>query len=405
MRKVIDRFYDYISVDTTSIDDVEAYPSSENQWTLIHKLEEEMKKIGLSDVNVDKYGYVTGTIPANTDGIPVIGLIAHMDTSNAASGADIKARTILYEGGDVILNEAKDIRIPEKDYPELARYIGQHLIVTDGTTLLGADDKAGVAEIMTAAEYILNHPELPHGKIRIAFTPDEEVGNGTRFFDVEAFGAEFAYTVDGGELGELEYENFNAATADITIHGRSIHPGSAKNRMVNAILLAGEFENMLPPHLRPEHTEDHEGFYHLNSIQGNVSNCTMRYLIREHDRAKYEDMKLRMQKIADFMNEKYGAGTVETSIRDSYFNMKEIIDQHLELIDRAIRAFEKHDVTPKIVPVRGGTDGARLSFMGLPCPNLSTGGHNFHGELEYIPCESMEKMVDVIVELATSFAN
>jgi tripeptide aminopeptidase len=404
MRKVIDRFYDYISVDTTSIDDVEAYPSSENQWTLIHKLEEEMKEIGLSDVNVDKYGYVTGTIPANTDTVPVIGLIAHMDTSNAASGADIKARTILYEGGDVILNEAQDIRIPEKDYPELAHYIGQHLIVTDGTTLLGADDKAGVAEIMTAAEYILNHPELPHGKIRIAFTPDEEVGNGTKFFDVEAFGAEFAYTVDGGELGELEYENFNAATADITIHGRSIHPGSAKNRMVNAILLAGEFENMLPPHLRPEHTEDHEGFYHLNSIQGTVSGCTMRYLIREHDRAKYEDMKLRMQKIADFMNEKYGAGTVETSIRDSYFNMKEIIDQHLELIDRAIRAFEKHGITPKIVPVRGGTDGARLSFMGLPCPNLSTGGHNFHGELEYIPCESMEKMVDVIVELATSFA-
>jgi tripeptide aminopeptidase len=401
MRKVTERFYDYISVDTTSIDDVEAYPSSPNQWILARRLEQEMQAMGLEDVKVDDYGYVTGTIPANTKGAPVVGLISHMDTSNAASGADIKARTILYEGGDIILNPSQDIRIPEKEYPELSDYVGQHLIVTDGTTLLGADDKAGIAEILTAAEYILNHPERKHGKIRIAFTPDEEVGNGTKYFDVAAFGADYAYTVDGGELGELEYENFNAATADITIHGRSIHPGSAKNRMVNAMLIGCELEAMLPPQERPEHTEGHEGFYHLNSMQGNVSTCTMRYLIREHDRAGYENRKLRLQKIVDYLNDKYGAGTVELSIRDSYFNMKEIIENHMELIDRAVSAFEKHGVTPKLVPVRGGTDGARLSFLGLPCPNLSTGGHNFHGELEYIPCESMEKMVEVIVELVT----
>jgi tripeptide aminopeptidase len=403
MKKVTERFLEYISIDTTSVEASDTYPSSSNQLVLAEKLAQEMKEMGLSEVEIDQYGYVTGTIPANTEGAPVIGLISHMDTSDAASGKNIKARTILYEGGDIILNPEKGICISEEEFPELAGYVGQHLIVTDGTTLLGADDKAGVAEIMTASQVLLEHPEIPHGKIRIAFTPDEEIGAGTDYFNVEKFGADYAYTVDGGELGELEYENFNAASVKVVIHGRSIHPGSAKNRMVNALMLAWELQGMLPWQEQPEYTEGYEGFYHLVSMEGNVSTCTMHYLIREHDKEKYENRKQYMQRVIDYLNEKYGQGTFEGTIKDSYFNMKEIIQEHMGLVDKAMLAFQKNGVEPKVVPIRGGTDGARLSFVGLPCPNLSTGGHNFHGELEYIPCESMEKMTEVLVTLASSF--
>lgn len=404
MSSVTERFYRYIAVDTTSVDDAARYPSSENQWVLARQLEQEMRELGLSQVQVDQYGYVTGTIPANRKNAPVIGLIAHMDTSNAVSGANIQARTILYEGGDVILDAARDLRIPVRNYPELAQYAGQHLIVTDGSTLLGSDDKAGIAEILTAAERLLNDPSIPHGAIRVCFTPDEEVGEGTKYFDVAAFGADLAYTVDGGELGELEYENFNAATAKIAIHGRSMHPGSSKGRMVNALLLAWELQGMLPWQEQPAYTEGYEGFYHLESMEGSVEAASMRYIIRDHDRMLFQKRKERLEKIGAYLNEKYGDGTIELSIEDSYYNMKEIISGHMELIERATEAFHACGVTPKILPIRGGTDGARLSYMGLPCPNLSTGGHNCHSVLEFIPCESMETMVEVLIRLVSSFA-
>lgn len=403
MSSVTERFYRYIAVDTTSVDDAACYPSSENQWVLARQLEQEMRELGLSQVQVDQYGYVTGTIPANRKNAPVIGLIAHMDTSNAVSGANIQARTILYEGGDIVLDALRDLRIRVCDYPELAQYTGQHLIVTDGSTLLGSDDKAGIAEILTAAERLLNDPSIPHGEIRICFTPDEEVGEGTKYFDVAAFGADLAYTVDGGELGELEYENFNAATAKIAIHGRSMHPGSSKGRMVNALLLAWELQGMLPWQEQPAYTEGYEGFYHLDSVEGSVESASMRYIIRDHDRALFQKRKERLEKIAAYLNEKYGDGTIELSIEDSYYNMKEIISGHMELIERATEAFQACGVTPNILPIRGGTDGARLSYMGLPCPNLSTGGHNCHSVLEFIPCESMETMVEVLIRLVSSF--
>ena len=365
-----------------------------------------MKALGIEDAFMDDKGYVYGTIPATPgkENKPVIGLIAHMDTAEDASGDNIQAKIVEYQGGDILLNEEKNILMTEKEYPSLKKYVGQHLIVTDGTTLLGADDKAGIAEIMTMAEELINNPSIEHGKIRIGFTPDEEVGRGANYFDVEGFGADFAYTVDGGELGELEYENFNAGSAKVVVHGLSIHTGSAKDAMLNASLLAMEYHNMLPVEQNPRYTQGYEGFFHLDSIKGRVEEAELHYIIRDHDAAKYDQKKQVMQDIADYLNKKYGEGTFELTIEESYRNMKEKIEPHMHLIDNARKAFAQCGVEAQTVPIRGGTDGARLSYMGLPCPNLSTGGHNFHGRFEYIPVESMDKMTETLVNIVKIYA-
>lgn len=405
MSNVTDRFLRYVSMDTQSMDDQEAYPSTEKQRTLAAVLAEELISLGAADVTVDAYSYVTATIPATTDKeIPVLGLISHMDTSPACSGKDIKPQIIRnYDGKDILLNKESGLTMRISEFPELQNYMGNDLITTDGTTLLGADDKAGVAEIMTMAEYLLAHPEIPHGTIRIGFTPDEEVGRGTDFFDVKGFGAEVAYTVDGGQLGELEYENFNAATAKIRIHGISIHTGSAKGKMVNALQVGMEFHSMLPVFENPAFTEGYEGFFHLDSINGGVELAEMKYLIRDHDMNLFNRKKETMQKIAAYLNEKYGAGTVELNIIDSYFNMREKVEPHIYLVDIATEAMKEIGVEPIIRPIRGGTDGARLSFKGLPCPNLCTGGHNFHGRYEYISIQSMEKVVELLLKIVERF--
>lgn len=405
MSNVTDRFLRYVSMDTQSMDDQEAYPSTEKQRTLAAVLAEELISLGAADVSVDAYSYVTATIPATTDKeIPVLGLISHMDTSPACSGKDIKPQIIRnYDGKDILLNKESGLTMRISEFPELQNYMGNDLITTDGTTLLGADDKAGVAEIMTMAEYLLAHPEIPHGTIRIGFTPDEEVGRGTDFFDVKGFGAEVAYTVDGGQLGELEYENFNAATAKIRIHGISIHTGSAKGKMVNALHVGMEFHSMLPVFENPAFTEGYEGFFHLDSINGGVELAEMKYLIRDHDMNLFNRKKETMQKIAAYLNEKYGAGTVELNIKDSYFNMREKVEPHIYLVDIATDAMKEISVEPIIRPIRGGTDGARLSFKGLPCPNLCTGGHNFHGRYEYISIQSMEKVVELLLKIVERF--
>ena len=330
----------------------------------------------------------------------VLGFIAHMDTSPAVSGAEVRPRIVTdYDGGDICLNKELNIVMKPVDFPELTAYVGKSLIVTDGTTLLGADDKAGIAEIMTMAEYLLAHKEILHGKIRLAFTPDEEIGRGTDYFDVKLFGADYAYTVDGGKLGELEYENFNAAVGKVTFHGRSVHPGNAKNKMVNALLLAMEFQAMLPPEQNPMYTEGYEGFYHLDRMEGAVERAQSNYIIRDHDRERFEQKKKLFLQIGKFLNEKYGEGTVTTELKDSYYNMCEVIEEHMHLIDCAKEIMLTKGVEPLVVPIRGGTDGARLSFMGLPCPNLCTGGHNFHGRFEYICAESMEKVVEILIGL------
>lgn len=405
MSNVTDRFLRYVSMDTQSMDDQEAYPSTEKQRTLAAVLAEELISLGAADVTVDAYSYVTATIPATTDkAIPVLGLISHMDTSPACSGKDIKPQIIRnYDGKDILLNRESGLTMRISEFPDLKNYMGNDLITTDGTTLLGADDKAGVAEIMTMAEYLLAHPEIPHGTIRIGFTPDEEVGRGTDFFDVKGFGAEVAYTVDGGQLGELEYENFNAATAKIRIHGISIHTGSAKGKMVNALHVGMEFHSMLPVFENPAFTEGYEGFFHLDSINGGVELAEMKYLIRDHDMNLFNRKKVTMQKIAAYLNEKYGAGTVELNIIDSYFNMREKVEPHIYLVDIATEAMKEIGVEPIIRPIRGGTDGARLSFKGLPCPNLCTGGHNFHGRYEYISVQSMEKVVELLLKIVERF--
>lgn len=405
MSNVTDRFLRYVSMDTQSMDDQEAYPSTEKQRTLAAVLAEELISLGAADVSVDAYSYVTATIPATTDKeIPVLGLISHMDTSPACSGKDIKPQIIRnYDGKDIVLSKESGLTMRISEFPELQNYAGNDLITTDGTTLLGADDKAGVAEIMTMAEYLLAHPEIPHGTIRIGFTPDEEVGRGTDFFDVQGFGAEVAYTVDGGQLGELEYENFNAATAKIRIHGISIHTGSAKGKMVNALHVGMEFHSMLPVFENPAFTEGYEGFFHLDSINGGVELAKMKYLIRDHDMNLFNRKKEIMQRIAAYLNEKYGAGTVELNITDSYFNMREKVEPHIYLVDIATDAMKEIGVEPIIRPIRGGTDGARLSFKGLPCPNLCTGGHNFHGRYEYISIQSMEKVVELLLKIVERF--
>lgn len=404
--KVQDRFLNYVKFDTQSVPDVETIPSSEKQKKLGAYLVEEMKELGISNAVIDEHGYVYGTLEKNTHReLPVIGFIAHMDTSPDMPGDGVKPRVVLsYDGGDIVLNQEKNIIMKTEMFDHLRSYAGKDLIVTDGTTLLGADNKAGIAEILSMAEYFIANPDLEHGTIKIAFTPDEEVGNGANLFDVEGFGADFAYTVDGGALGEIEYENFNAASAKVTVNGANIHPGSAKNKMKNSILIGMEFNDMLPVHERPDNTENYEGFSHLNDMSGDVEKTFLNYIVRDHSMEKFSLKKERFLKIADYLNEKYGEGTVVVELKDSYYNMKEKILPHMHIIETAKQAMENIGVEPVIVPIRGGTDGARLSYMGLPCPNLCTGGHNYHGRYEYIPVQSMEKVVELLAEIVKLYS-
>ena len=402
MSEVLDRFLRYVSYDTQSKEEEEAIPSTSSQLALAKLLRDELTQMGAAQVRMDEHGYVYAKILSNTSRpVPALGFIAHMDTTPALSGRDVKPQLVKnYDGGDICLNQKLGIVLSPADFPELLEYKGQTLVTTDGTTLLGADDKAGVAEIMSMAAWLLAHPEKEHGDICIAFTPDEEVGRGADLFDVEGFGAAGAYTVDGGALGELEYENFNAAAARLIIQGSSIHPGSAKGRMKNALLIGMEFQSLLPAFENPMYTEGYEGFYHLDHMQGNVEQAVLEYIIRDHDREKFEKKKVFFQQAADFLNQKYGENTVQPVIRDSYYNMREIIEPHFYLVERAKAAMEELGITPQIVPIRGGTDGARLSYMGLPCPNLCAGGLNAHGKYEYVPVESMERIVELLVRLA-----
>ena len=395
-----ERFLKYVAFDTKSDEFSETCPSTDKQKVFGAYLVEEMKEIGIQDAYMDEHGYIYGTVPGDPR-LPTIGLIAHMDTSPDASGENIKAKTVLYHGGDVCLNEEKDIWLRVKDYPNLANHVGKHLIVTDGTTLLGADDKAGIAEIMTAAEYFLT-ARISHAPLRIAFTPDEEIGRGADLFNVKDFAADYAYTADGGPVGEIEFENFNAASAKVEIAGRNIHPGSAKNKMINSQLIAMEYNALLPAHQRPESTEGYEGFIHLTDMTGEVENSTLRYIIRDHDMVKFEAKKKIMADAADYLNRKYGDGTVKLTVKDSYFNMREKIEPCMYIIDRAKKAMQSVGMEPVEVPIRGGTDGARLSYMGLPCPNLCTGGENYHGRFEYIPVEDMDLCTRMLVEILTT---
>ncbi len=399
---VLSRFLNYIAIDTQSKDEMDVIPSTDKQRNLARLLVEELQAMGAQDVRMDDHAYVYATIPATTsqNGVPVLGLVAHMDPSPAYSGTGVKPQIVKnYDGGDILMNQETGLTMYVSEFPDLGKYVGQDLITTDGSTLLGADDKAGVAEIMALAEYLLSHPELPHGTVKIGFTPDEEVGCGADLFDVEGFGADVAYTVDGGELGELEYENFNAASAKVYLHGSSIHPGSSKGKMKNAILMAMEFQSMLPVFENPMYTEGYEGFYHLDAIEGTVEEAKLDYIIRDHDMTKFQEKKAFIQNVADYLNRKYGEGTVDLQVKDSYFNMKEKIEPHMYLIDTAKAAMEELGVEPKICPIRGGTDGARLSYMGLPCPNLCTGGHNFHGKYEFISIQSMEMIVELLLNI------
>ena len=402
---VIDRFLKLVSYPTTSDERSQTCPSTPQQRVLAEELVRQMQELGIQDARVDAYGYVYGTIPANCEkALPVYGLIAHMDTAPDAPGENIRARvTEAYDGGDVVLNEEKHIVLSPKEYPQMKHAIGKRLIVTDGTTLLGADDKAGVAEILSAAELLLTS-DRKHGTVKLAFTPDEEIGCGADNFDVAGFGADYAYTVDGGAIGELEYENFNAASAKIIIRGKSIHPGSAKGQMVNAALVAMELHGLLPALETPYYTDGYEGFYHLTGMQGETEQAELQYIIRDHDRAKFEDRKAVMQKVCAEIDRRYGAGTVELTLRDSYYNMKEKIEPCLFLIENAKQAMEQLGIEPKVVPIRGGTDGARLSFEGLPCPNLCTGGENFHGRFEYIPAEDMERITQLLAVMLWNLA-
>ena len=400
MKSVSERFLRYVAFDTQSDEFSESCPSTDKQKLLGAALMEEMLAMGIEDAHMDENGYVYGTVPGDP-ALPTIGLIAHMDTAPDASGSNIKARIVEYAGGDIVLNEAENIVMKAESFGSLANCIGKHLIVTDGTTLLGADDKAGIAEIMTAAEILLAS-DKPHATLKIGFTPDEEIGRGADLFDVEKFGADYAYTVDGGTVGELEYENFNAAGARVEFKGLNIHPGAAKDKMVNSQYIAMEFQSLLPAHQKPESTEGYEGFIHLTDMEGCVEHTTLRYIIRDHDMELFNQKKQVMEAAAKFLNDKYGWGTVELHLRDSYFNMKEKIEPCMYIVERALQAMQDVGMEPLVVPIRGGTDGARLSFMGLPCPNLCTGGQNFHGKFEYIAIEDMEACTALLVQILTN---
>lgn len=406
MEKLVDKFLRYIAVDTASDPESQSQPSTNKQFALLEKLRTELLGMGIEEVSLDKKGYLMASIPSNMpDGnAPAIGFIAHVDTAPDAPGAGIKPHIIHnYDGKDVVISEEKGIVLKVTDYPELPGYKGQTLITTDGNTLLGADDKGGVAEIMYAAQYIMEHPEFKHGEIKIGFTPDEEIGRGPDHFNVEAFGAKYAYTMDGGEIGELEFENFNAAAAKIHIQGCNIHPGYAKNKMVNAIIIGMELNGMLPVEQRPEFTQDYEGFFHIMGFKGTVEEATVQYIIRDHDFEKFEAKKTLLQKCIDFLNAKYG-NILSLEMKDQYYNMRKEVEPHYHIIEKAIKAMEMSGIKAKVRPIRGGTDGARLSFMGLPCPNIFAGGHNFHGKLEYVPVESMEKASEVILNIIKLYA-
>ena len=403
MEKLLDKFLRYVSVETTSDENSESQPSTAKQLNLLKMLRDELQAMGIK-ADLDEFGYVMATIPSNVDrDIPAIGFIAHVDTSPDASGADIKPQIIPnYDGNDIVLNKEKNIVLRVSEFPEMQQYKGQTMITTDGNTLLGADDKGGVAAIMYAAEYIMEHPDFKHGEIKIGFTPDEEIGRGVAKFDVKKFGAKYAYTIDGGEIGELEYENFNAAGAKVHIQGRNIHPGYGKGKMINAILVAMELNGMLPVEQRPEFTCDYEGFIHIINFTGTVEESTMQYIIRDHDTSKFEAKKKIIADAVDFINKKYG-NIVTLEIKHQYNNMRQQVEPHYQIIEKAIKAMEMAGIKPKIQPIRGGTDGANLSFMGLPCPNIFAGGHNFHGKMEYVPLESMEKASQVILNIIKLF--
>ncbi|MDI3310007.1 MAG: peptidase T [Thermoanaerobacterium sp.] len=401
METAVKRFLMYVKYETTSDENSSKCPSTESQMAFARVLSDELKSIGLTDVSVDENGYVMGTIPSNVDfEVPVVGFIAHMDTSPDMSGKNVNPQIIEnYDGKDIILNRELNVVLSPNDFPELKQYIGKTLITTDGTTLLGADDKAGIAEIVTACEYLISHPEIKHGTIKICFTPDEEIGRGADKFDVEKFGADFAYTIDGESIGQLEYENFNAASAKITIHGRNVHPGMAKGKMKNSVLIGVELASMLPLEETPENTEGYEGFYHLTNFDGNVEETHMHYIIRDFDKENFENRKNYLINLINNLNEKYDKNTVEIDLKDQYYNMREIIEKDMSVVDIAVKAMELAGVKPNISPIRGGTDGARLSYMGLPTPNIFTGGHNYHGKYEYIPTFAIEKAVEVILNI------
>lgn len=398
---VVERFLNYVSFDTQSSETSETTPSTAKQMILAKALKEEMETMGLSEISLDEHAYLMAILPANTDKkIPTIGFIAHLDTSPDMSGENVKPRIVKnYDGKDIILNKEENIILSPGMFPELSDHIGEDLIVTDGTTLLGADDKAGIAEIMTAVQYLIDYPEIKHGKIRIAFNPDEEIGMGAAKFDVEKFGCEWAYTVDGGEVGELEFENFNAAGAKITVKGLNVHPGYAKNKMVNAGLVAMEFARLLPEWERPEHTTGYEGFFHLTGMSGTVEEATLSYIIRDHDKGKFEQRLKLLQDTADYLNKKYAGNPIHLEIKQQYRNMREIVEPKIHIIELAERAMKEVGINPIVRPIRGGTDGAQLSFKGLPCPNLFAGGLNFHGRYEFIPIQSMEKAVKTIINI------
>lgn len=401
-----ERFLKYIAIDTQSDEKSETYPSTQKQMEFSNYLSGELRSIGLQEVSVDEYGYVMASLPSNIDTkAPIIGFIAHMDTSPDMPGKVSNPIIVEnYQGQDIILNHDLDLSLNINEFPELKKYIGNTIIATDGTTLLGADDKAGIVEIIEAMKYLIAHPEIKHGKIRIGFTPDEEIGKGVDYFSVEKFGADFAYTLDGGEIGELEYENFNAAGAKINIQGRNIHPGYAKEKMINALNIATEFNLLLPEFMKPEYTQDYEGFYHLIDINGSVENATMQYIIRDHDRKLFEDKKQLMLKTAHFLNQKYGSEIITIDMNDQYYNMREMVEKEMHIVETAFKAMELCGVKPLVVPIRGGTDGARLSYMGLLCPNIFAGGHNFHGKFEFVPLESMVKATEVIIKIAELYA-
>ena len=406
MEKILDRFLRYVGVDTQSNEESESQPSTAKQWDLLKMLCAELQEMGI-EAELDEYGYVMGTIPSNIPGkdIPAVGFIAHVDTAPDASGKDVKPQIIPdYDGSDIALKGVPGLFLKPSEFPELLHFKGQTLITTDGTTLLGADDKAGVTEIMNAAAWIMEHPEFKHGPIKIGFTPDEEIGRGVIKFDVKRFGADYAYTMDGGEIGELEFENFNAASAKIHVQGRNVHPGSAKGKMKNAILIGQEFNSLLPIEQRPEYTEGYEGFFHLISFKGSVEEADFAYIIRDHDAVKFDRKKVMIREVADFMNKKYGEGTVQLTLKDQYRNMREQVEPHYHIIEKAVKAMEMEGIKVKIQPIRGGTDGANLSYMGLPCPNIFAGGLNFHGKMEYVPLESIEAASKVILNIIRLFA-
>ena len=397
---ITERFLKYVSFCTTSDENTNMTPSTPGQMEFAKYLATELKEIGMQEVTLDENGYVMATLPANADGKPTIGFIAHMDTAPDASGKNVKARIVEnYDGQDILLNAEKNIVFEVAKYPEILDYTGQDIIVTDGTTLLGADDKAGLAEIVTACEYLIQHPEIKHGKIRVGFTPDEEIGQGADHFDVKKFGCDFAYTMDGGAVGELEYENFNAAGCKVKVHGVNVHPGYGYHKMINSMRIANHFATMLPRWETPEHTQGYEGFYHLIAMNGSVEETTLQYIIRDHDRARFESRKREIEHLARKINQEYGEGTVEVEIRDQYYNMREMVEPVMHIVTLVEEAMKAVGVTPKVQPIRGGTDGARLSFEGLPCPNIFAGGVNFHSRFEYLPIPSMEKAMQVILQI------